>query len=322
MERHERFRQIRSLFWRQKVVTTAALLEETGAALATIKRDLDFLRDRLGWPISMWNATKGGYVLEGAEHSLELPELWFSAAEIHALVAMQQLLSGLEPGLLGDRMRPLAARLQRVLEQDGLNANELERRVKVIQLGRRKAPIEHFETVAGALLARKRLIIEYWHRDRQELTPREISPLQLVHYRENWVLDAWCHMRKGLRTFALDAIRTVKTTDKVAKEVSAAILAEHFEPGYGIYSGPARSTARLKFTPARAQYVSLETWHKKEVAQSLPDGSYLLEVPYSSDVELVMDLMRYGPDVEVLGPPELRQKLAALHEAAAKQYAG
>ena len=49
------------------------------------------------------------------------------------------------------------------------------------------------------------------------------------------------------------------------------------------------------------------------------DGSYLLQVPYTDDRELLMDVLRHGDEVEVLGPEELRNRIKAiLHSAAAK----
>ncbi|HEX5130191.1 MAG TPA: WYL domain-containing protein, partial [Usitatibacter sp.] len=49
------------------------------------------------------------------------------------------------------------------------------------------------------------------------------------------------------------------------------------------------------------------------------DGSYVLEVPYANDQELLMDVLKYGPEAEVLGPPALRERAASqLREAAGK----
>lgn len=320
MQREERFRKIAAMFRRGRVVTTQQLLRELGTSLATLKRDLVYVRDRFGWPISEWRSEDQGYRLTGAVKNLDLPGLWFNASEISALLMMQHLLRELEPNLLEEQLRPLRNRLQQVLTSNGIAIETVERRVKVIQLGRRKYDSEHFRLIAGAVLARRQLAIDYWSRERRELTSRQISPIQLVHYRENWVLDGWCHLREGIRTFAVDAVRSVQVLGDKAIEVPERTLAEHFAGGYGLYAGPARSVAHLRFSPNVAEYVALQQWHSQEKGAPMTDGGYELSVPYSSDQELVMDLLRFGSNVEVLGPPELRRKVADAHARAAAQY--
>ena len=78
--------------------------------------------------------------------------------------------------------------------------------------------------------------------------------------------------------------------------------------------------AKLRFTPERARWVSAETWHPKQKARFEEDGSYLLQVPYSDDRELVMDILRHGAAVEVLGPPALRARVQAELASAAARY--
>jgi predicted DNA-binding transcriptional regulator YafY len=52
--------------------------------------------------------------------------------------------------------------------------------------------------------------------------------------------------------------------------------------------------------------VASETWHGKQVGTFLRDGSYVLEFDYDKDPELIMDILKHGPEVEVLEPAELR----------------
>jgi predicted DNA-binding transcriptional regulator YafY len=68
--------------------------------------------------------------------------------------------------------------------------------------------------------------------------------------------------------------------------------------------------------------VAHEVWHIEQKQALLPDGSLLLSVPYGDDTELVMDLLRHGPDVQVQGPPALRRRVAERLMAAAAHYAG
>jgi len=52
------------------------------------------------------------------------------------------------------------------------------------------------------------------------------------------------------------------------------------------------------------------------------DGSYTLEIPYSDDRELLGDILLFGPDVEVVGPKQLRDKLVEAVNKTAKIYKG
>ncbi len=68
--------------------------------------------------------------------------------------------------------------------------------------------------------------------------------------------------------------------------------------------------ASLKFTPERARWVANEQWHPEQRGRLEPDGSYVLEVPFADLRELLMDILKYGADVEVLGPEALRRRWA------------
>jgi len=134
-----------------------------------------------------------------------------------------------------------------------------------------------------------------------------VSPLRLVHYRGNWYLDAWCHLRNDLRNFSLDAIREARLLDTTAKEVPDAELNALFAPSYGLFSGGPILWARLLFTPERARWVAYEQWHPEQKGEWQGDGSYLLRIPYADHRELIMDILKHGAHCEVLGPPGLRR---------------
>lgn len=319
MERTERFYRMEQLLRERRSVPREAFLEELEVSPATFKRDLDYLRDRFKAPIE-WDAASRGYRLDPAAPRFELPGLWFSPAETYALLTMQHLLETLQPGLLAPHVKPLLERLRALLDKGDHSSAEVERRIHVLQQAARKTKLEHFEVVASAVLKRKRLSIRHYNRQRDEETERTISPQHLVHYRGNWYVDAWCHKAQGVRSFALDAVRSAVLLEEKAKEVPKAELEEHFQSGYGIFAGKDVLWAKLRFTPGRARWVSSEDWHPKQKARFEADGSYVLEVPYADDRELLMDILKFGADVEVLGPKELRAKVRDALKAAAKLY--
>lgn len=321
----ERMTRIVRLIRKRGSASMSFLKDELEVSEASVKRDLEFLRDRMGCPLE-WDRSKRGYVIRDEQDDggrFELPGVWFDSSEAFALLAMLHLVEGVQPGLLEEHISPLKSRLRAILAKGTTSARPLEHKLRLVHFAPRKVEPSHFQVIAGALLEGKRLELTYWNRDRKERTQRTLSPQKLVHYRENWILDAWCHMRHGLRSFALEAIELVCVLDEQAIEVSQQELDEHFRAGYGIFAGPARHRARLKFTAERAQWVSKETWHHDQTSSVEADGSYLLEVPYANDQELVMDLLRHSPEVEVLAPVELRRKLhTALCAAASKNHPG
>jgi predicted DNA-binding transcriptional regulator YafY len=308
MDRTERFYKIQQLLREQGVVSFAAMRQSLEVSRATVKRDLEYLRNRLNAPIE-WDREAGGYRFAAPEHGnaqYELPGLWFNASEVHALLTMQHLLACIEPGILAPQLAPLGERLGRMLGSGDHSAEEIRKRVRILGIASRRLAPEGFAVLGSALLRRKRLHLDYYVRARDELTEREVSPQRLVHYRDNWYLDAWCHRRQDLRSFAADAIRRAEILDRKAREVPESTLNKVLGSGYGIFSGRRIHWGRLRFTPERARWVAFEEWHPRQRGRFEDDGSYVLEVPYSDDRELIMDILRHGPEVEVLGPIPLR----------------
>src|SRR5256712_3976676 len=320
MERLERFYKIDQLLKDRKVVSFATFKEVLGMSRASVKRDLDYMRDRFNAPIDYDRAANGyrfGEPRTGPRY--ELPGLWFSADEAYALLSMHTLLAELQPGLLEPHVAPLQARLRAILGGEPA-WEDIEKRIRVFQPERRTAPTEHFGIVATAVLKRSRLWIRHYHRKDDRETEREISPQRLVHYRDNWYVDGYCHVREALRSFAVDAIRAAELRDTRAEEVPAAELDEHLGAGYGIFAGREVQWASLRFTPEAARWVAAQSWHPKQRARFDPEGSYLLEVPYAHDRELLMEILKFGADVEVLAPESLRQRVAESLKQAASRY--
>lgn len=307
----ERLHRIKYMIQARKCVPKQAFLDELEISDATFKRDLEYLRSRMNASI-IYDRYLGGYAFEHPqdEAKTELPGLWFSEKEATALVLMQHLLSSLDQGgLIGPHIEPLTAIIDGILGQSETTAKELRKRIKVLGMGSRKNNIEHFSEIGAALLKRNRLDVEYYSRATDELTRREISPQRLIYYRENWYLDAYCHLRNALRSFAVDGIRNAVLTNIKADEIPEKNLQAHFAESYGIFSGKATQRAKLRFTPERARWVATENWHGQQVGSFDKEGFYTLEFDYNQDPELIMDILKHGSGVEVLAPASLKSKV-------------
>ena len=323
-----RLYRIETLIRARGHVSFKALLDELEVSPATLKRDLDYLRSRLGAPIEYdreLNGYRFGSGYAGPKH--EQRGLWFDERELYSLLMAQQLLAGLDSdGLLSRHLQPLLDRIHQLLGSAGggeageAAAQRLMKRVKVVSALRRPVPSRFFERVSAALLARQRLHLRYLTRGRREVSERDVSPQRLVHYRGTWYLDAWCHRVDALRRFALDAIEQATLLDQPAREVAMKRVQAEMDAGYGIYAGGTRRWAVLAFDAQAAQWASREEWHPEQQGRWLADGRYELRLPYVDDTELVMDLLRQGEQVQVLAPPDLVQAVRRRLAAAAALY--
>tara|TARA_R110001592_G_scaffold37064_3_gene123932 strand:+ start:2078 stop:3049 length:972 start_codon:yes stop_codon:yes gene_type:complete len=322
MDRSERFKKIIALLKSRSSIRKDKFLEEIDISESTFKRDVEYLRDRMGAPI-VWDRSLKGYRLElknGQEAKYELPGLWFNASEMYAILAMNELLTNIQPGLLTSQLEPLKTQIRAILEQGNHRLEDFNDRIRILSFASRKIDLELFGVVSDALLTRNKLQISYSNRERDELTNRVVSPQRLVHYRENWYVDAWCHLRSSIRTFSLEAITNAEKLSHKSKELSKKRLSSHLASSYGIFSGKPDKLAVLKFSQKLARWVSSETWHPKQITSFDSENAYFMKIPYHDERELIMDILKYGDEVEVIGPIELRNSVARKLANALSKY--
>jgi predicted DNA-binding transcriptional regulator YafY len=317
MSKTDRVYKIEMLIRQRGHCSFQALRDELEVSPATLKRDLEFLRDRLGAPIEYdrdLNGYRFGAGYRGQKH--ELPGLWFNESELYSLLMAHQLLSELDTdGVISRHLQPLLDRIHQMLGGARSDASALIRRVRIVSPAKRPVPGPFFERVAEA-----RLHLRYLTRGRREVGERDVSPQRLVHYRSTWYLDAWCHTREKLLRFALDAVEAAQVLESKAKEVPMRVLQAEMDAGYGIYAGARAQWALLRFDPQAAQWASREQWHPDQQGRWLDGGAYELRLPYVDETEIVMDLLRQGPEVQVLAPPSLRERVRQRHAQAAALY--
>ncbi len=308
MSEIDRLYRYKTLLSHRRALPREDILTALEISPATFKRDIAKLRDRLGTPI-VFDRDLGGYRLETEQDATELPGFWFTQDEILALMTIQSMIEQLDPGLLGPKLKPLRKRLDDMLTHQGLDPQQLTQRVRAVSAGKRRLPLAAFETIAKATFERRQVQVRHHNRLTGETLQRTLSPQQLIHYRDNWYVDAWCHLRKGVRSFSIDAIEAAEILPSPAKDIDLLAIRQQLDGGYGIFAGAPKDWAELTFSAARAGWVQHEVWHPQQQGLLHPDGRYTLRVPYADERELIGDILRFGADVEVVGPSSLRQKV-------------
>ena len=305
---------------RRTPISRQDLMERLECSQATLYRLVAELRAFLGAPLEQDEDNRGFYYDRSYDQPFELPGIWISPAELQALLTARQVLGNVQPGLLEGELETLQGRISSLLQAKGVDAEESQSRIYIQSVAGRAVPERLFQDVMGALIGRQQLHIKYHGRRKDDISERDISPQRLTQYRNSWYLDAWCHKAEGLRSFSLERIAEQVLKDDDAREVSEKVMAGHYDSSYGIFSGPAEHNAKLKFTADMSRWVAEEQWHPDQKGFYDDQGAWMLELPFSTARELVMDILRYGSEVEVISPDFLRDAVAESAREAAALY--
>jgi proteasome accessory factor C len=320
MARFEKLQELFAVLCRTREARSLdSLCDEIGASPATIKRLIAFLREQRGLDIQ-YDREQNGYRLERGPEDVHVAVLLgLSGSEISALLEAEAVLDQIPPGFMRKETEAARARLGKLRRQT-LGRGALKDRVRLRMSQLRSTRADAFSTVLAALRSRRRLGFVYRSRSRDEESARSCSPLRLTFYRSNWYLAAWCHEREELRVFSVDRIDEPRCLPEPVYDPPEELVAAELDSSYGIFTGKADQIAVLRFNELAARWVAEEEWHPGVNSEPQEDGGVILRIPYKHNTELVMDILRHGANVEVLGPVSLRRAVAQAHADAAACY--
>lgn len=318
MEKIDKIQQLHRLFTSHRYpIPIRVIAEKLECSHKTAKGYINILRDYLHAPLIYEQPSKGWHYDKSAE-KFELPGLWLTAKELLSLSTILNLLDDINEGLLGKEISVVQKQLKKLIASRGIAFNHFISLIKYIPTNKRSIANNCFSTLIESLIKDQQLTIQYTDYQ-QNKSQRTISPQRLIHYQENWYIDAWCHKRQALRSFMLPRITKAIKEKESAVKISAQELDQYYQSSYGIFAGEAKHTAVLKFYPPVISEVSSIEWHPEQASQTKNDH-YLLSIPYNDDRELIRDILKYGSNVVVLSPSSLRRKVTRIIQKMAEQY--
>jgi len=321
MDKFDRIQQLHRIFTaHRRPVPLRTLAERLECSERNVRRIIATMQNLLDAPIEYSREHNGWRYIDTPDNRFELLGLWLTGKELQSLTLLLSILESLGRGLLNSELAPMEREVHRLLKARGISVSAFTERIRVLPLGNRRLPDRIFHTVGKALLQGKQVQIRY-KSFAQKDSKRTLSPQNLVFYRENWYLDAWCHLREGLRTFSIARISAAELVNTRAKKISKATLNSHFADSYGIFAGPATQWARLRFNGEIAHEVALQHWHPYQRG-CWEAGDYVMELPYSDHRELTQDILRHMPFVVVESPPELRREVITRMKAGLDRMQG
>lgn len=316
MHKFERKRALlKQLQQTKRPVSLKLLAQQQACSVKTIRRDIDELVMERSAP---WFILNGQVHLdELRQQQIEHEGYWFTSEELFSLLALYKMIDALAEGLLAEHFAQVKPLILNMLGAKEKSQNFMDN-IKIIPIAQPSIDSQLLNKITTAIAQQKKLEIEFWNRRTDHIKLREISPYQLVRYRDRWIVDAHCHQQNALRSFSLEAILQAKILPQKARLANFEALNTYFQSSYGIFSGQADKVAIIRFSAYQARWIKDQQWHPKQITEWLEDGRYQLALPYKEDLELIQDILKYGAEVEVISPPQLRQKV---HETLQKTLA-
>ncbi|MBL8966588.1 MAG: WYL domain-containing protein [Spirochaetaceae bacterium] len=270
-----------------------------------VKRDIEYLRYRLGAPIEWVRAERAYRYVEAwsgldflGERSLFAYVVASSAAASLATnpIAESRALGRLLD-LVPEDLRPLIGAVR--FETPHFEPGDVERLVLLL----------------GAM--RDGVLAEGSYRDAGgQVKERRFAPRRLINYGGVWYCAAWDEPSAELRMFRVSRFESLAGTRGPDPRADGPAELDAFLSGsYGIFKGAARGLATARFYGWARETVAREVWHDAEARRPGVDprrGPYLeLDLPVSHYEELVGRILRFGSQAEAVAPPDFRARWAA-----------
>ena len=254
-----------------------------GYTLRTFQRDLPLIAENFG--VSVRSRKGQGYYIAEADPLLAGQQALLDAFELQEFL---RLPAALAPYVQPEPRRPLG--------------------------------LEHLRPLLRA--ARQQQVVEVDYQKHWDARPgrRTCGPLLLREFRGRWYVLACMEGSGRLACFGLDRIRALATTGRTCAPPPGFDAATYFADCFGITrpdAGQRPAEIRLRFAPVQGRYTLSFPLHASQTVELETEDEILLRLRVYDTHELRMELLSYGPAVEVLAPAALRAWLQQQHQEAA-----
>lgn len=275
----------------------------------TVRRDLEAL-EAVGFPLMTehHNGQTRWRLIEGFRN---IPALGFSATELMALTFSRKLLQPLQGTEMQSALNSALNKVASALPPQGHEYVRALDALFSIGLGPHKNYQQYKNTVdliTQAIDKARTAQIRYFSASRNTTGRREVDPYRLWYASGGLYLIAYDHLRKDVRMFAVERIRSITLTDHPYQMPLGFDVEEYVQDALMIMRGR-RIDVELLFSKKVAAWVKDKLWHASQETFPMKDGRLRITLKVADTDELVGWILSFGSQVRVLWPEALRHKV-------------
>jgi predicted DNA-binding transcriptional regulator YafY len=212
-KRLSRLTAILTVLQSKRLLTASEMAKKFSVSSRTIYRDIKAL-EQAGVPV-LTEEGKGYTLMDG----YRIPPVMFTEGEANALITAEQLILKNKDASFVKEYSEAILKIKSVLRSSTKDkANLLSNRIVFRQNVENVITSNYLATLQLALTNFNLIKIKYHSPETKQTTERTIEPFAIYSTQENWLLIAFCRLRKDFRAFRLDRILNLN------------VLNEQFEP--------------------------------------------------------------------------------------------
>lgn len=286
----------------------------------TIQRDIEFMRDRLNYPIE-WDGERRGYRYTGpVEH---MPMATITEGELVAMLVAQKAVEQFRGTPFE---KPLANAFAKITSQlDGpvtVALGEARSAITFKPIGMGRGDLELFRRLSEAVLHSREIEFDYDRGEVNSLRHRHLQPWHLCCVDNQWYVIGHDIDRGEKRTFAVTRMSAVEVGGRTFVRPRDFSIKEHLGGAFGIFAGTGDHRIRLRFDGWAVKIVRERFWHESQQFFEGRNGTLEMELRLSSLEEVQRWILSFGERVEVLRPASLRRAIGETAATVAARHDG
>ena len=309
----ERMMRIHDAIQSGKYPNAARLAKELEVSQKSVQRDLEFMRERMNFPIE-YDKKKWGFYYTKEVGSF--PAFTVTEGELFSVLVAEKAMhqyrgTNLERPLMS-AFKKLAASLPETIS---LHMADWEQTISFRSSAEPISNLEVFDQLARAAAEGRQLALQYRKPGSATAEQRAVDPYHLANVNGDWFLFAYCHLRKDIRTFVPTRIVSAEETGKRFQRPKDFSIEKSLRDSFGVHSGKAEHRVVIRFNELVADYIREKKWHASQQLKNLSNGSVELSLRLSSLVEVQRWILSWAGNAEVIAPEELKK---AVQQAGAR----
>ncbi len=295
----------------------STIARELEVAVKTVARDIEVMRDQLGWPVE-YDGARRGYYFSGPVNGF--PNVPVSEAELFSLLIAREAMAQYKGTPFQAQIEGAYRKLSAALRQSAPAPEQSPNVVAFHSVGADKADEATFRRLTEA--ARQRRVVRFSHRKvgAAERLKREVQPYCVLCIDSHWYLLGFDVERKAIRKFALPRIRDLAVTEDRFTMPRDFDAAEYMRTSFGAFKGEDDYEIVIEFDAWASDIIRERQWHASQEITDRPDGKIRFRMRLDSLEEAERWVLSWGVHATVIRPAALCNRVHEVVVELAERY--